>query len=94
MSRSHKRSQEVPSYLEVPCDALDVSLEQLLPGVPEQGEGEAEDDLAPLAEEAVQDPAGQGDGDAGGEESEEDDGRERMDRQRTGREQRRETKET
>ena len=71
VSRSHKKSQEVPSYLEVPGDALDVSLEQLLPGLPQQGEGQAEDDLAPLAEEAVQDPAGQRDGDAGGEESEE-----------------------
>ena len=66
---SHKKSPEVPCYLEVPGDALDVSLEQLLPGLPQQGEGEAEDDLSPLAEEAVQDPAGQGDGDAGGEES-------------------------
>ena len=71
VTRRHKKSPEVPSYLEVPGDALDVSLEQLLPGLPQQGEGQAEDDLSPLAEKAVQDPAGQRDGDAGGEEGEE-----------------------
>ena len=57
--------------LEIFSHTLNVFLQQLILGLGEKSERQTEDDLPALAEEAVHDPAGQGDGDAGGEEGEE-----------------------
>ena len=57
--------------LEIFSHTLDVFLQQLILGLGEESERQAEDDLPALAEEAVHDPAGQGDGHTGGEQGEE-----------------------